>query len=350
LGALYLTSANPGAGKTGLAGALASLAKSRGKQVGFFKPFSLGKQSAAAAGEDADSRFLKDLLGLSEPPELLCPIALTTEALSAPWDQAGLDLMSPIVASYEEASAGKDGMVIEGPSTQAEQVLRFSVLLADSLNAKVILIANYTWRMDLEKLGRMAMAYGGRSIGIIINKVPALCDRLAKTEVAPDLERRGIKVLGIIPETRALLGVRVGELAAHLKGRFLTCPEGDGEIIEHFMAGAMTLDNATVYFSRWENKAVITRGDRPDLQWAALDTPTRCIVATGNQEPIAYVVEKSRENGVPIIMVEQDTLHTMSAIEALTSRSTVYYSEKVNALTALLRQHCDVDSLVRALV
>ena len=57
----------------------------------------------------------------------------------------------------------------------------------------------------------------------------------------------------------------------------------------------------------YENKAVIVRGDRPDLQMAALNTSTACIVLTKGVEPIEYVRYEAEQEEVSLIVVETDT-------------------------------------------
>lgn len=50
-------------------------------------------------------------------------------------------------------------------------------------------------------------------------------------------------------------------------------------MVEHLMIGAMDVDSALTYFRRKPNKAVITGGDRPDIQLAALETSTKCTIS-----------------------------------------------------------------------
>ncbi len=107
----------------------------------------------------------------------------------------------------------------------------------------------------------------------------------------------------------------VGGLAKHLEGEILNCPERSEELIESLMVGALSVDSGLDYFGRRTNKAVITRGDRPDIQLAALETSTKCLVLTGNVVPMAIVLNRAKEKGVPIIVVKQDTISTLKRLE-----------------------------------
>ena len=136
--------------------------------------------------------------------------------------------------------------------------------------------------------------------GIVLNGLTTYMGTQARSELIPELERQGIRVLGELPEDRRLLGVTVGELAQHLEGRFLVWEEGADNLVEHLMIGGLILDSGTAYFEQRENKAVVVRGDRPDIQMAALATPTSCLLLTGGKEPIEYVLYEAEQVEVPI--------------------------------------------------
>ena len=86
-----------------------------------------------------------------------------------------------------------------------------------------------------------------------------------------------MKVIAAIPEDRRLLGMSVEQLAQHLGGKFLNWEEKKDNFVEHFLIGGMVLDWGVLYFQRFDNKAVIVRGDRPDIQMAALRTPPQAV-------------------------------------------------------------------------
>jgi BioD-like phosphotransacetylase family protein len=56
-------------------------------------------------------------------------------------------------------------------------------------------------------------------------------------------------------------------------------------VVENLTVGAMTAEAALRRMRKQRNKAVITGGDRTDIQLAALETSTSCLVLTGNLEP-----------------------------------------------------------------
>ena len=116
-----------------------------------------------------------------------------------------------------------------------------------------------------------------------------------------DLQKRDVPVLGVIPENRTLLGVSVKQLADYLGGKLIDFGNDSGDLVESVMVGGMWMDAGEVHFGLRNDKAVIVRGDRPDIQMAALGTSTSCLVLTGDIEPIEYILNEARESETPII-------------------------------------------------
>jgi len=116
-------------------------------------------------------------------------------------------------------------------------------------------------------------------------------------------------------EDRRKLTLSIGDLVEAIQGEVLNCADKSGEIVENLMVGAMCVDPAPLYFSLKANKAVITRGDRPDIQMGALETPTKCLILTGGIKPLPNIIQRAEEKKVPIIVVDKDTTTTLSEIE-----------------------------------
>jgi len=115
--------------------------------------------------------------------------------------------------------------------------------------------------------------------------------------------------------------ISVADIAECLGGEVLTCREALGETVACFMIGAMCVDPAPTYFGQRSDKAVITRGDRADIQLGALVTPTKCLILTGGTKPIPMVMDQARQAGVPIILVGEATLATVERLEGRFGRS-----------------------------
>jgi BioD-like phosphotransacetylase family protein len=113
------------------------------------------------------------------------------------------------------------------------------------------------------------------------------------------------------------------------------------------MVGAMSVDSALSYLSLKPNKAVITRGDRPDIQLAALETSTRCLVLTNNIDPEPTIMSRANELEVPVVKVEKDTVGTMEALESVFDRAVFSSEKKVERLGQLLDAYVDMEAIIQ---
>ena len=217
-----------------------------------------------------------------------------------------------------------------------------------------VLVVGFSRDLDAESVKSAAEGLGDGLVGVIVNRVPSLGARIAEETLKPALESAGLRVLGIVPESRALFGITVDDLVARLEGRYALEAEGRDLLVEHVMVGANLLDAEDFpagpeYFGQRDKKAVIAKGDRPDFQWAAMNTPTHCLILTGDFEPIPYVLERAKELQVTIAVVEKDTLDTLDAIEEILSGPGLDSEPKVREFSALVESYIDTAALDEAL-
>jgi hypothetical protein len=105
----------------------------------------------------------------------------------------------------------------------------------------------------------------------------------------------------------------------------------------------MTVETALPSLRQAKNKAVITGGDRTDLQSAALETSTFCLILTGGVEPVDNVLQRAIASGVAILMVKHTTIEVVEQIERQAGKSRLRQAEKLNRFQALLKEHFDYD-------
>jgi len=345
---LYLTSMGEGAGKSVLCAALGRKFKTAGRKVGFFKPIAILPETAGATDKDAE--FIKNALTLSEPLALLCPVSLSAKDFAAVANEKDPVWLNKIKDAFPKVSQGKDVVLVEGvgdfKSGSAAAVVEGKIV--EALGAKIILIVRYQTDLDVNQITSAAKAIGGRLLGVLINAVPEHRMEQVKSNLVPALEKGGIKVLGVLPEDRALFTISVGELAEHLGGSILNSPERSEELVESVMVGAMSSDSALSYLSLKPKKAVITRGDRPDIQLAALESSISCLILTNNINPVPNVLNLAQSANVPIVMVKEDTRQTLDSIEGAFSKAKFSHEKKVERLEQLLEQNVNMGVIYQA--
>lgn len=330
--ALYVASLSRGCGKTTVCAGLGKHLINDGKKIGFFKPFIADGKNSPTKGTDSDAAFMKDLFALEEPVDLICPV-FSDET----------HLRSKIEEAYVKVAQDKDVIIIEGISDQSQA----SRGIVETLNARVIIVEGYS--KELTKATNSYKDFGGHLLGIVLNKVPRSQLEHVRGQASTQLGQAGINLLGVLPEDRVLLALTIGELAEHIQGEILTGAEKSAQLVENIMLGAMCVDPGPVYFGRKANKAAVIRSERPDMQLAALETSTRCLILSGNTAPKPVVLYRAEEKKVPIISAKDDTTTIVTNIEAALSKARFNQENKLPRLTEIMEQHFDFQTISKGL-
>jgi hypothetical protein len=185
--------------------------------------------------------------------------------------------------------------------------------------------------------------------GIIINRVPEDAVSFVTHDATPYLEKQGIEVLGCLPETRSLGAISVQELLDVVGGEMLSESYDPEALVENLTVGAMTSEAALHHFRKQANKAVITGGDRSDVQVAALETSTVCLILTGNLRPSPLILKQANESGVAVILVPNNTIETVEAIDQIFGKTRLAQRAKLEQYQTLFEEHVDLKRLYKAL-
>ncbi len=345
---VYVASWNDGAGKTALCAGIGKWLQGRGKKVGYLKPLLL-TDTETSPGIDKDAHFLKQTLELGEAVETLRPLCLTPKALER--ELASGSLSGKVEQAYGGVAEGKDIVLLEGLAGLGDaEIAQACYQTVEALDASVIILIAYSTELPWERIASsLGERFGQRLLGIVINQAPQSKLESIRTEMISLFNREGIKVLGVLPEERLLLGVSVAELAERLEASILCCQEASSELVENVMIGALSVDSGVDYFKRKSGKAVIIRGERPDIQLAALATPTSCLILSGGVAPIAQVLCWAEDNEVPILQAKQDTLSTVAEVEEAISQARFQQQKKLEKMGQILQQHFDFEWLYQSL-
>jgi BioD-like phosphotransacetylase family protein len=211
-------------------------------------------------------------------------------------------IVEQVQEAFQKAAAGQDVLLLEGGASLREGYVVGlpTVEVARKLASTVLVVVKY--RGDIRMLDdALATKHrlGQAMSGVLINRVPADASRFVTKTAVPFLEKKGIPVFGVLPEERGLSALTVGELVQILEAESLTKFQRPQALVENLTVGAMTADAALSRFRKYSNKAVITGGDRTDIQLAALETSTTCLILTGNLRPSPLVVKQAEESASP---------------------------------------------------
>lgn len=347
---LLLTTTEDGTGKTTVALALAQLAIDRGQTVGYTKPKGTRLQSHLGKTMDRDPVFAAELLGLDEAIETLEPIVYSPTFIQGVMrgHEDPVALRERVVETCTELASAHDVLIVEGGGhLDAGAVLQLGDPdLAELLGARVVLTARYDEPADIDHTIAAAGRFGDRLRGVLFNAIGDEGLDELEGDVVGFLEANGVPVLGIIPRRRELAGVPVSQLAAEL-GAEVVVEEGADRLVERFLIGAMGREAAAAHLRRTRSAAVITGGDRSDIQSVAIDAPgVECLVLTGGHRPSEAIIGSAAAAGMPVLVVSGDTRTVVDRAETVVRSGRTRDAESVDLMRELLVDHADVERML----
>ncbi len=348
---LLVASTESYSGKSATILGLSHLSLDKDISIGYGQPLATDFRENASHKENTeDVDFLATALGLSanqvKSPFLFLDRQTVNQRLKGENKEDYSQALKQYVNQIEA-----DLVLLEGPNNLWEgSVFNLSVPeIADSVDASILLVARYH---PLAMVGSLLTAkkfLGDRLLGVLINDIPLAELETTTQTVKPYLEQEGIPVLGMIPQDRILNSISVREIATRLDAKVLCCEEHLDWMVESLSIGAMNVNSALGYFRQRDNMAVVTGGDRAELQMAALETSTHCLILTGHIPPKDLIIERAESLDIPILSVDTDTLTTVEIVDSAFGKVPISENIKVRQIQSLMKQHFDLDRLMKYL-
>lgn len=348
---ILIISTEKHSGKSLLALALGRALQERGRSIAYMKPISFEVSYTTGEPIDRDADAIRGLLGLDDDLRDVAPVPLEGPFLREAIESGDRGFKERIREAFDRVTRGRDVAIIEGRNFLGLGVgAGLSDLdLATLLDADILLLTEYDGEEAIDRIlcALRLLEEGPRILGVILKDVPM--DRslnLVNEFLVSFLASRGAEVLGIIPQDRNLRSVNTAEVVKRIGGRVLN--EGVGEQdVRHFIIGAMGPEASSRRFRRTPELAVITGGDRTDIQRAALEAPSlRCLILTGDRRPSREIVEQATARGVPVILTGQDTMVTAMLCEGMLSRFWVRPGETLEYAVDYIRSNVDIERIL----
>lgn len=348
---IYIVSTSEYAGKSTIALSLALSLREQGVDAGYMKP--IGTMPTKVNGQDSCEDVDYIWNALDKPGELknVCPIVLLARFAEKAFGDKVVDYRKIITSSAEILSKNKEMLVLEGAGN-VNQGTFLGLAASDVsalLNIPTLLVAKYTDILTIDDILVAAEKLKPNLCGVIVNMVPSQDSEIIENIIEPFLNKHNIRFFGYLTKDLILSSVSVEKISHHLKGKVLAGKDHLGKMVESFMIGAMSQEQAISFFRKKANKAVVTGGDRSDIQLAALETHTNALILTGNLMPRPIVVAKAEELNVPVILVRDDTLTAIEKTEQLLSHIRVHEDQKIKHMQKLLKENIDLDSIYESM-
>ncbi|MEK6652682.1 MAG: phosphotransacetylase family protein [Nitrospirota bacterium] len=347
---IFIASTKSSSGKTFIALGLAIKLIGQGYKVGYIKP--IGKTPVKKGTDvfDADAIFIKEALSLPDELDVISPFVLSYETQNLIFQGKVKDIRKQIMTAFKSLK-NKDFVLVGGGADLFDgAILNINTLsLLEDMKAHALVVESWTGDVSADSLYGAAHILGERFMGGVINKVPVNSLNHVKDTVRPFLEKKGIKIFGVFQKDSVLESFTIRQLNDVLNGKVLCCEDRLDEFVENFSIGAMDVDSALSYFRRIPNKAVITGAHRSDIQLAAMETSTKCIILTGGLYTNDVVLGKAQSKGIPIISVTDDTFTTVNRIETILGKARIRGKGKIARAKELIDAEFDIKRFLKAL-
>ncbi|WP_396135718.1 phosphotransacetylase family protein [Chamaesiphon sp. OTE_20_metabat_361] len=344
---LLVASTEACSGKSATILGIAARLQEKGVEIAYAQP--VVTVNATNSHLDGDVRLMAQALAL--PSERLGLPLLGLDANRTIERLTGVDLQDYTKLLKDSLQLPGNLTIVEGGANLHEGSLfdLATAQVAETLNAGVLLVNRYHPLSSVDLLLSAAEQLGKRLLGCVINDIPR--DRVdsVQTSLVPFLEQHGIPVFGVVHRNGLLRSVTVKQLVEQLKAEVLCRPDRLDLMVESLSIGAMNVNSALEYFRRGNNMAVVTGGDRADIQLAALETSTQCLILTGHLSPQPFILSRAEDLEIPILSVDLDTLTTVEIIDRAFGQVRLQETIKINCARELFGNHCEIDRLISML-
>ncbi|NOZ22928.1 MAG: phosphotransacetylase family protein [Planctomycetes bacterium] len=349
---LFIGSMSSYSGKNMIGLGLSLKLKDDGYKVGYFKPIGILPTREENLITDEDVKFFRQALDLTDPIESMCPIVLTESVVNKVFSNTFTGAIDKIRKAFETVSKDKDIMLIGGMGDLdlGTALSASGAQIIEALDAKAIMVTKYLDMVFCTDRSLSTQTHlGDRLVGIVVNRATRRQGEILEDKIIPFLTSKGVNILGVIREDPLLGAVPVSELVECLHAKVLCAESHLDALVERFSIGAMNVESALRFFQRQPNKGVIVGGDRPDIQLAALETSTRCLILTGDLHPNEIILGKAEEKEIPILLVKSDTATTVDECEDLLGHLSLRSMEKVRRVSEVFESNIDHDLIYRKL-
>lgn len=352
---LYIASTTTGAGKSMLSFSLGLHLQKQGYRIGYMKPLAEYHQKYEERTGDKNALMIQELLGQQQPADVLSPILIPSSIYSLSSHKAPSNARPPmeaIVSAYNSISHNTDLTIVSGSG-----IFPYTGTFCDadglnivkSLNLRVLLIERVHEEFHYDTILGLKNILGERLLGLVINGIPHNYMRDYETHITPYLESLSIPVLGLVPHEPGLDAMRASELANHIGG-YIISGKGNGatRLVGGYIIGAMQVDNFMTFLRHQEKtSAVIVGGDRADLQIAALQWRTPCLILTGNFAPCEMVRAKAEQLEIPIISVAKDTYSIAQTMGKLMHNKKITELQQIRLAEEVIGRNTQIDERLK---
>jgi len=267
-------------------------------------------------------------------------------------------LQGQILKSFQTLKKGKGAIIVEGTGhAGVGSVIDCSNAdVAALLSSKVIIVSQGGIGRSIDEIMLNKALFDMRNVpvlGVIVNKVRL--DKLEKIKdvVGRGLQRKGIKLLGVIPEIALLSAPTVGQVKERLNLKVFSGGDNLNARVYETIVAAMEPYNMINHLR--DGALVITSGDRVDNILVAVSSyllqqgkhiKVSALILTGGLTPDPKIAGLLKDSRIPVLYSESDTYTIAAAIESLICKIQKTDKDKIKEAVRLVKNHVDIDMIL----
>ncbi|MBN2061822.1 MAG: AAA family ATPase [Deltaproteobacteria bacterium] len=319
---IYISTTGDHAGQSLLTWSIGLRLMEKNFRVGFIKPFGTQPFNEHDAWIDRDASLFKQVFNLPDPIKSINPYPFSEEAFSSKDHERHDSIIKRIKGLCEELSAEKDILLIMGSSHifyDHSSATLPDITLIHELEADCILINRYIKSSTtIYSILSVSSLLKERLKGIFINRVHPDSYKEVRDKMATDFINRGIPITAVIREDPFLSYLSIREVTQLLGGELLC---GDQQCL-NVPIGGMTVGSSDLtgelkIFKRAYNKILLLDPSSTSMEGEDPDQPRKIagILLTGGVKPAHQLLSASQKEGIPLILIQEDTFKALEVLE-----------------------------------
>jgi len=355
---LFVAATRQNDGKSTISLGLLQVLKKKYSKIGFMKPVGQHYVEREGYKVDEDVVLMRDVCGIDSHLKDMNPITVEKGFTERYIEEGGLEEYIRLIEdSYRRVSRDKQLVLIEGTGhAGVGSVFDLSnASVARILGSKVLLISTGGIGRPIDEITINKALFdqeGVEVVGVVINKVlPEKYEKIKKLTQA-GLERKGIRLLGVVPFKKELTYPTMEQILEATGARVLCCEEFLQKRVENILVGAMEPYHALAHFA--PHSLIIVPGDREDIILAVIagervmgeEYQIAGIILTGGLLPHKGVLRLMKEGQFPILLSEDDTYTTTKKVHERRVKIRATDEYKVKEAADLVSEYLDLEEII----
>lgn len=360
---LFVAATRQNDGKTTTSLGLFAALQQTLNQVGYIKP--IGQRFVEYENRliDEDSLLFTKTYNIPTPIESMSPVVIdssfTRRYLDDP-DTTHPQLIDRIVRAFDRSAYEKDAIIIEGSGHAGVGAIceLSNARIARLLNAKAVIVSRGGIGKPVDEIALNKShfdQFGVEVIGAVLNKVQPRKTDEVRAYAGKALQRMGIPLLGVIPETASLAYPNLSQVAEVVEGRWLNGKAyGQFNRVLNVVVGAMTATSLMDYIR--PGYLILTPGDREDVILLALaattisgSLPLAGIILTRNILPSHHIMDMINQTRIPVVISPEESYTVASRINSMTVKTQPRDADKIPVIKRLISENVDTQTLLQGL-